>query len=63
MHPRIQENQPSFSLISSKSCTQCGEAMEELFDCHISTCSTCRGYTFYDIKPSGFAPLKPPVSS
>ncbi|WP_426448264.1 protein YhfH [Paenibacillus sp. S-38] len=63
MQPRIQEHQPSGTLSTSKSCTQCGEVMEELFDCHISTCSSCRGYTFYDIKPSRFAPLKPPVSS
>ncbi|WJH34834.1 hypothetical protein MJA45_20900 [Paenibacillus aurantius] len=55
------ENELPLTENAAKACSQCGAPMEDLFDCHLTTCHTCRGHTFYDISPAGSAVTKLPT--
>ncbi|WP_246627514.1 protein YhfH [Paenibacillus solanacearum] len=41
-----------YDSLPPRCCDTCGELMEELADCYVCTCTTCRGVTFYSLSPA-----------
>ncbi|MCM3269907.1 protein YhfH [Paenibacillus elgii] len=40
-----------YETLPSKCCDTCGEPLEEMADCYTSTCTKCKGHTFYPLSP------------
>ncbi|WP_248931029.1 protein YhfH [Paenibacillus hamazuiensis] len=40
-----------YKTLPVRSCTQCGEVLEEMADCYSCVCDKCRGMTFYPLSP------------
>ncbi|WP_237763082.1 protein YhfH [Paenibacillus sp. A3] len=40
-----------YDTLPSKCCDTCGEPLEEMADCYTSTCTQCKGQTFYPLSP------------
>ncbi|AEI38985.1 protein YhfH [Paenibacillus mucilaginosus] len=60
MHMRSSEFYENLPL---KCCDTCGSAIEEMADCYSSTCTSCRGLTFYPLSPLTRSLADPTYSS